>query len=228
MHQFLVSSLVEDTLALDPKELSHATKSLRLGDGDQLRLTDGEGNLAIAELRGESVLITRRWSQPRVKPEIHVVQALAKGDRDELAVQTSTELGASSFTPWQAKRSVVRWDSKKAVKGSARWQQIAAEAMKQSHQAWLPKIQDFTSNCEFEFYGQLIVLDPEAQKSLAEIDLSPEITLVIGPEGGISESETERLVQRGAVTASLGSAVLRTSTAAPAAISTIRTKLGWG
>ena len=228
MHQFTVSSLTGEKLELDPKELSHATKSLRLGDGDQLRLTDGVGNLAIGQLQGETVVISNRWSQPRVSPIIHVVQALAKGDRDELAVQTSTELGAASFTPWQAKRSVVRWDSKKADKGSTRWQQIAAEAMKQSHQAWLPAINAFTSDCEFEFYGQMIVLDPDAENPLAEIELGQEITLVIGPEGGISESETERLIQRGAVTASLGSAVLRTSTAAPAAISTIRTKLGWG
>ena len=228
MHQFSVGSLEGGEIALDPKEYSHATKSLRLGEGDELRLTDGKGNLALGVLQGESVMITKRWVQQPVNPRIHVVQALAKGDRDELAVQTSTELGAVSFTPWQAKRSVVRWDDKKAVKGSARWQQIAAEARKQSHQAWLPEINAFVSDCEFEFYGQLIVLDPDAEISLTEVKLESELTLVIGPEGGISEDETKRLIERGAITASLGSAVLRTSTAAPAAISAIRTRLGWG
>jgi 16S rRNA (uracil1498-N3)-methyltransferase len=200
MHQFLVRSLETDLLELESSELNHAKKSLRIKPGEQVRLTDG----------------------------IHVVQALAKGDRDELAIQTSTELGALRFTPWQAKRSIIRWDDKKAQKGIQRWQSIATEAMKQSHQGFLPEVKDLAKDTDFDFTGQLIVLDPDAEQSLTDIEITKELTLVVGPEGGISESELNALKDRGGLQASLGNSVFRTSTAAPAAIATIRTLAGWG
>jgi len=211
---------------MDEKEILHAKNSLRIRPGEQIRITDGEGRIAIAEF-GEQLKVIKSWQVDRVKPFIHVVQALAKGDRDELAVQTATELGASRFTPWQAERSIVRWNAQKATKGVARWKSIATEATKQSHQAWLPEVTDLAVDADFSFTGQLIVLDPDAEVSLTELNFEQQLTLVIGPEGGISESELEKLKSRGAQIASLGNSVFRTSTAAPAAIATIRTLVGW-
>ena len=69
-----------------------------------------------------------------------LAQALAKGDRDELAVQAATELGVDEIVPWQAARSVSRWDAAKAEKGRARWAAIVREAAKQAHRAWLPDV----------------------------------------------------------------------------------------
>lgn len=227
MHQFLVRSLEADLLQLETSELNHAKNSLRIKRGEQVRLTDGRGGLAIAEF-ADQLNIIRRWNIEPVDPFIHVVQALAKGDRDELAIQTSTELGALRFTPWQAQRSIVKWDDKKAEKGVQRWQSIATEAMKQSHQGWLPEVKNPAKDTEFDFTGQLIVLDPDAEQSLTDIEIAKELTLVVGPEGGISESELASLKKRGGLQASLGNSVFRTSTAAPAAIATIRTLAGWG
>lgn len=227
MHQFLVRSLEADLLQLETSELNHAKNSLRIKPGEQVRLTDGRGGLAIAEF-ADQLNIIRRWNIEPVDPFIHVVQALAKGDRDELAIQTSTELGALRFTPWQAQRSIVKWDDKKAEKGVQRWQSIATEAMKQSHQGWLPEVKNPAKDTEFDFTGQLIVLDPDAEQSLTDIEIAKELTLVVGPEGGISESELASLKKRGGLQASLGNSVFRTSTAAPAAIATIRTLAGWG
>lgn len=227
MHQFLVRSLEADLLQLETSELNHAKNSLRIKPGEQVRLTDGRGGLAIAEF-ADQLNIIRRWNIEPVEPFIHVVQALAKGDRDELAIQTSTELGALRFTPWQAQRSIVKWDDKKAEKGVQRWQSIATEAMKQSHQGWLPEVKNPAKDTEFDFTGQLIVLDPDAEQSLTDIEIAKELTLVVGPEGGISESELASLKKRGGLQASLGNSVFRTSTAAPAAIATIRTLAGWG
>lgn len=227
MHQFLVRSLEADLLQLEASELNHAKKSLRIKPGEQVRLTDGRGGLAIAEF-ADQLNIIRRWNIEPVEPFIHVVQALAKGDRDELAIQTSTELGALRFTPWQAQRSIVKWDDKKAEKGVQRWQSIATEAMKQSHQGWLPEVKNPAKDTEFDFTGQMIVLDPDAEQSLTDIEITKELTLVVGPEGGISESELASLKKRGGLQASLGNSVFRTSTAAPAAIATIRTLAGWG
>lgn len=227
MHQFLVRSLEADLLQLETSELNHAKNSLRIKPGEQVRLTDGRGGLAIAEF-ADQLNIIRRWNIEPVDPFIHVVQALAKGDRDELAIQTSTELGALRFTPWQAQRSIVKWDDKKAEKGVQRWQSIATEAMKQSHQGWLPEVKNPAKDTEFDFTGQMIVLDPDAEQSLTDIEIAKELTLVVGPEGGISESELASLKKRGGLQASLGNSVFRTSTAAPAAIATIRTLAGWG
>lgn len=227
MHQFLVSSLESDPLSLDSKELQHANNSLRIKPGEMIRLTDGHGGLAEATF-GDELQISKRWQVEPVKPFIHVVQALAKGDRDELAIQTSTELGARRFSPWQAERSIVKWNEQKAQKGIQRWRAIATEATKQSHQAWIPEVTDLAKSTDFEITGQLIVLDPDAEKSLTELELSEQITLVIGPEGGISPAEIESFLARGAQLASLGNSVFRTSTAAPAAISAIRTLAGWG
>lgn len=227
MHQFLVESLQVESPVLSDKELQHAKNSLRIRDGEQIRLTDGNGGLAIAEF-GDQLEVIEKWQVPPVEPLIHVVQALAKGDRDELAVQTSTELGARRFTPWQAERSIIRWNEQKAIKGVQRWQAIATEAMKQSHQAWIPEVSVFSKNLDFEISGQLIVLDPDAKQTLTSLEFSDELTLVVGPEGGISDAELEYLSSRGALKASLGNSVFRTSTAAPAAISTIRTLVGWG
>ena len=227
MHQFLVKSLQAEPPVLTDKELQHAKNSLRIRDGEQIRLTDGKGGLAIA-IFGDELELVDKWQVEPVEPLIHVVQALAKGDRDELAVQTSTELGARRFTPWQSERSIIRWTEQKALKGVQRWQAIATEAMKQSHQAWIPEVREFAKNTDFEISGQLIVLDPDAEQALTSLEFSKEITLVVGPEGGISDNELDSLSARGALKASLGNSVFRTSTAAPAAISTIRTLVGWG
>lgn len=227
MHQFLVESLHAEHPVLADKELQHAKNSLRIRDGEQIRLTDGKGGLAIA-IFGDELELVDKWQVEPVEPLIHVVQALAKGDRDELAVQTSTELGARRFTPWQSERSIIRWNEQKALKGVQRWQAIATEAMKQSHQAWIPEVREFAKNTDFEISGQLIVLDPDAEQALTSLEFSKEITLVVGPEGGISDNELDSLSARGALRASLGNSVFRTSTAAPAAISTIRTLVGWG
>ena len=227
MHQFLVESLQVESPVLSDTEFQHAKNSLRIKDGEQIRLTDGKGGLSVA-IFGDQLQVLRKWQVQPVEPLIHIVQALAKGDRDELAVQTSTELGARRFTPWQAQRSIIRWNEQKALKGVQRWQAIATEAMKQSHQAWIPEIREFAKKTDFEVSGQLIVLDPDAEQALTSIELHDELTLVVGPEGGISEAELDQLTARGALRASLGNSVFRTSTAAPAAISTIRTLIGWG
>lgn len=227
IHQFLAEGLQTDSPRLTESEMRHAKSSLRIREGELIRITDGNGLLAEAEF-GEQLKIAKWLEVKPVNPFIHVVQALAKGDRDELAVQTSTELGARRFTPWQAERSVVRWNEQKALKGKQRWQSIATEATKQSHQAWVPEVRDLAKSTDFEITGQLIVLDPDAELSLTSLKLGDELTLVVGPEGGISESEIEQLKARGATLASLGNSVFRTSTAAPASIATIRTLAGWG
>lgn len=229
IHQFMVEVFPETTFSLPKAELKHASV-LRIKNGDQVQISDGQGHLGLAivvSLEQNEFSLISSTRNPTPKHQIHVVQALAKGDRDELAVQACTELGATRFTAWQAERSVSRWQGPKIEKGLARWQAIASEAMKQSHQSFAPAVAEFSANTNFAISGQLLVLDPDAEKSLSDIEFEATITLVVGPEGGISEAEISQLVARGGIAVRLGRAVLRTSTAAPAAIATIRTLVGW-
>jgi 16S rRNA (uracil1498-N3)-methyltransferase len=134
----------------------------------------------------------------------YLAQALAKGDRDELAIQAATELGVDGIIPWLAARSISRWEGAKIAKGQDRWLAVVREATKQSARAWLPEVQRLTTTKDLAALGelcQLIVLDPLAELSLTQLE-SPvprfedrpdgpprSIVLVVGPEGGISPAE---------------------------------------
>jgi 16S rRNA (uracil1498-N3)-methyltransferase len=161
---------------------------------------------------------------------ITLVQALAKGDRDELAVQAATELGVDAVVPWAAARSVSRWEGPKAEKGRQRWAAIVREAVKQSIRSWLPPVAAVATTAELpaRLEGvRMLVLDPTATTPLT--DIRPDggdLALVVGPEGGISPAELDRLVAAGAQPVRLGASVLRTSTAGPAAIAVLNVALG--
>jgi 16S rRNA (uracil1498-N3)-methyltransferase len=170
----------------------------------------------------------------RPTPAIILVQALAKGDRDEMAVQASTELGVDVVVPWSAARSISRWEGAKVAKGIARWSAIVREASKQSVRAWVPDVLDMVStNALARLSGptRMLVLEPTADAALSAVpltgrDLPSDITLVVGPEGGIAPHELDALVAAGATLVRLGDSVLRTSTAGPAAIAVLSAKLG--
>jgi 16S rRNA (uracil1498-N3)-methyltransferase len=172
-----------------------------------------------------------------------LVQALAKGDRDELAIQAATELGVDEVVPWQAARSVSRWvpasggarpqDGAKAAKGIARWQTIVREAGKQAHRAWMPQVTGVVTTAGLAARAadsRMLVLEPTAADRLTGIRFDPadtrDILLVVGPEGGIAPEELEALRDAGAFVVALGDTVLRTSTAGPAALAIIAAALG--
>jgi 16S rRNA (uracil1498-N3)-methyltransferase len=161
-----------------------------------------------------------------------LVQALAKGDRDELAVQAATELGVDEIVPWQAARSVSRWDSAKAEKGRARWGAIVREAGKQAHRAWLPDVSPLETTADLgrrAAASRVLILEPTADVSLTALTFGADggdIVLVVGPEGGIAPEELEALGAAGATPVRLGDTVLRTSTAGPAALAVVSAALG--
>ena len=162
-----------------------------------------------------------------------LVQAVAKGDRDELAVQAATELGAGKVVPWQADRSISKWDGKEE-KNRERWQQIVDEAAKQALRPWFPPVTQVQSSKSLatqiaESAGTFLVLDPTAVMSLNQVELSSagEVALIVGPEGGITEAELALFETAGAKRVHLGSGILRTSTAGMAAISVLAAKSGY-
>jgi 16S rRNA (uracil1498-N3)-methyltransferase len=168
--------------------------------------------------------------EPESAPRLTLVQALAKGDRDELAVQAATELGVDRVVPWASSRSVSRWDGPKAEKGRARWTSIVREAVKQSIRARIPSVEPVASTRELpaRLEGErMLLLVPGADTPLSAIRPDGrDLALVVGPEGGMDPAEIQRLREAGGEPVRLGEAVLRTSTAGPAAIAVLSVALG--
>ncbi len=172
---------------------------------------------------------------PAANPRLRVVQAIAKGDRGELAVQAMTEVGADAIVPWSAARSVVRWQGERGERAARRWRVTAREAAKQARRAWLPDIPDAADTkavCRaVEAASAAYVLHEEAAEPLAAAPLPAEgeILLLVGPEGGVTPEELEAFIAAGARSVRLGAEVLRTSTAGVAALSVVNARTGrWG
>jgi len=214
-------------------EARHAIAVARLRVGERIAVGDGaglivEGVVASTDVGELVVTVEGARREERPRPEVWLAQALAKGDRDELAVQAATELGVSGVIPWAAERSVARWEVAKAPRGRERWQSIVREASKQAIRGWVPEVTamaDISAVCAFE--GEVLVLDPGAPDRLTGFEPAENpILLVVGPEGGISPGELAQLRESGAHTVRLGPDVLRTSTAGPAALAVLNARLG--
>jgi 16S rRNA (uracil1498-N3)-methyltransferase len=226
---------IGDLVILTGAEAKHAAVVRRLRVGEAVTVGDGAGVWLTGTAEEVSptrveVRISGRVEHPAPSPRIILVQALAKGDRDELAVQAACELGVDEIAPWQASRSVSRWEGPKAVKGRERWATIVREAAKQAHRAWVPEVTAPVSTkqvAERAASQRVLLLDPTASVRLSEIEADGrDLVLVVGPEGGIADEELDRLTAVGAERVVLGDTVLRTSTAGPAAIAVLSVALG--
>jgi 16S rRNA (uracil1498-N3)-methyltransferase len=224
-----------DTVALTGDEARHAVTVARVRVGERVSVGDGRGRIvtgpvAAAEGRRLELEVDDVRDDPDPAPRLTLVQALAKGDRDELAVQAATELGVDRIVPWAAGRSVSRWEGPKAEKGRARWASIVREAVKQSIRARIPSVEPVASTRELpsRLEGErMLLLVPGAETPLSGIRPDGrDLALVVGPEGGMDPAEIERLREAGGVPVRLGDGVLRTSTAGPAAIAVLSVALG--
>ena len=221
-----------DSVVLTGAEAHHAAAVRRVRVDEGVTLGDGRGAwltgvVTAASPKQVEVRVTGREVIPGPSPRFVLVQALAKGDRDELAVQAATELGVDAIVPWQASRSVSRWDAK-ADKGLARWRTIVREAAKQAHRAWIPEVEGVARTADLVRLAAtslVLVLDPSASDRLTSVategSRGRDVVLVVGPEGGIAPEELSALADAGARLVRLGDTVLRTSTAGAAAISVL-------
>jgi 16S rRNA (uracil1498-N3)-methyltransferase len=235
LNELVSTAAVGDRVSIDGAEARHAVTVSRLAVGETVSIGNGRGLVVSGpvvtaehtELAIEVAVVT---DAPRVEPAIFLAQALAKGDRDELAVQAATELGVDGVIPWTAGRSISRWEGAKVVKGHDRWSAIVREATKQSIRPWLPDVLDLVSTNQLaKLAGEvrMLVLEPTAELALSALEPDGrDIVLVVGPEGGIAPNELTALDAAGATLVRLGDTVLRTSTAGPAAIAVLNAKLG--
>ena len=226
---------VGSVATLEGAEARHAVSVSRIQVGELLRIGNGAGLVVTGTVTSASpqkleLVVEKVDETPAASPALWLAQALAKGDRDEMAVQAATELGVDGVIPWAAGRSIVKWEGAKVRKGHDRWNAIVREASKQSIRPWIPEVADLATTkilCALAGEARMLVLDPGAEAPLSAVRPDGrDLVLVVGPEGGISDSELEQLVRAGAEPVRLGSNVLRTSTAGPAAIAVLGSALG--
>ncbi|HWG27319.1 16S rRNA (uracil(1498)-N(3))-methyltransferase [Actinospica sp.] len=233
-----------ETVRLDGPEGRHAALVRRLQPGEPVDLTDGRGLVAhcvVLRTAGNALdlEVVERLEEPAPNPRLTVVQALAKGDRGETAVETMTEIGVDVIVPWPASRSITQWKAERGEKSLAKWRSTAREAAKQSRRAWWPEVTEPATTSKvaklLAAAALPIVLHEEAELALASAELPKtsdevsDIVLVVGPEGGISPEELAQFAEAGAQSHRMGPTVLRTSTAGTAAAAVLLARSGrWG
>ena len=233
---FFVDSelLVAGTVVIGGDEARHAVDVRRIRPGEQLLVSDAVGGVGEAVVlstsRGELVVeVSAVRREERPQPCYVVAQALAKGGRDEDALEAMTEIGVDAVIGWQAERSVAKWTDRT----HARWVATARAAAKQSRRAWVPDIEGPLSTRQLAervaAVSVAVVLHEQADVPLATLALPADgdVLLVVGPEGGISDDELGVLVGAGARSCWLGPHVLRTSTAGVAGLSVLSAMRRW-
>ena len=234
---FLVDKLEDSNLIeVVGDEAHHAIKVLRITVGEEILVSDGAGNWVRAsieniEKKTFTARVLERGFQPEKSPRLIVVQGLPKSDRVKDAIEILVESGVDLIIPWQADRSISKWRQDSLDK----WQSAAVAATKQSRRFRKPEIIDglsLSQLLEIESENSVfLVMHESATTKLSEVVTSKfgemsEIIIVIGPEGGISESELAILESAGAHIVGLGPEVFRSAHAGGAALSAVSALIG--
>ncbi len=216
---------------------NHVARVLRLDVGDALTVFDGEGAEYIARIaaisRGEVRIVPgeRRANECESRLRLTLVQGVSRGERMDWVVQKAVELGVTRIVPVLTERSVVRLDAAQAHGKQRHWRGIAVSACEQSGRGYLPQI---TAAVPLDAW--LAGLPPGGLKVLPSLDgaaglaslppLAREVLVLIGPEGGLSDSEAAAALRSGFRPVRLGPRVLRTETAAVVALALLQQRFG--
>ncbi|MFJ7294058.1 16S rRNA (uracil(1498)-N(3))-methyltransferase [Streptomyces collinus] len=223
---------------LDGPEGRHAVSVKRLRAGEDVVLTDGAGRWAhcvVLGTEGKDRLILQLDSvseEPAEEPRVTVVQALPKGDRGELAVETMTEVGVDAIVPWAAARCITQWKGDRGVKALGKWRATAREAGKQSRRVRFPEVAEAATTKQVAAllagadFAAVLHESGDAPLATADLPATGEIVLVVGPEGGVAPEELALFEEAGARAYRLGRSVLRTSTAGTAAAAVLLARTG--
>ena len=237
MYQFFVENeqidLNREQVHITGSDVNHIKNVLRMKAGEMVRISNQQGrdDLAqVAKLSDQEVLldiVSYDVASTELPSKIYLFLGIPKGERMETVIEKAVELGVYEIIPVAMKYCVVRLDEKKAAKKTARWQEIARSAAKQSKRSIIPKVHDVMSFAEAVAYAnssdvRLVPYENEAgmtatKEALQTIKTGDSISVFIGPEGGISDAEIEVLRQDAKVL-SLGKRILRTDTAAISAM----------
>ncbi|PKO45850.1 MAG: 16S rRNA (uracil(1498)-N(3))-methyltransferase [Betaproteobacteria bacterium HGW-Betaproteobacteria-22] len=227
-----------ENIVFSESAAAHAARALRLEVGDKVTVFNGDGldyacTLSVVKKNHVQATIGQATAVHNESPlDITLLQAISSGDRMDFTIQKSVELGVKKIQPIISQRSVVKLSSERAEKRTEHWQNIAISACEQSARAVVPEVlapvslDNWLGKNPAEKTTR-ILLNPAGAKKLTALTLeSTEIQLLIGAEGGLSESEITLAATHGFQSILLGPRILRTETAALAAISAIQ--LQWG
>ena len=224
---------VGDRVVLAGPEGRHAATVRRIGVGEHVLLSDGEGRgvrgpvVATGKDRIE-VEVERVITAPEPEVRFTIIHALPKNDRAELAVDLITEAGVDEIVPWQASRSIPKWTGERGEKSRAKWQSVAREAAKQSRRLRVPVVTEALSTKDvavrISAATAAYVMHEAATTPVLglKVPFVGEVVIVIGPEGGISPDELAAFEEAGGIPVVMGDTVLRTSTAGVVALSQLK------
>ncbi|WP_190870337.1 16S rRNA (uracil(1498)-N(3))-methyltransferase [Dermabacter vaginalis] len=253
--------LLEDTLeaastgavfSIGGDEGHHGARVMRLRAGESILVTDACAHQAEASIVSvsKSSFDIELSETPRYEEApatlLVLVQALAKGGRDESAIEMATELGVDRVIPWQADRSVVQWKGVKEEKGREKWRSRINAAVKQSRRARIPALETAVTSAELAPLiesavsrgAMVLALHESATERLGRVtrelamraanagEMPGEVWVLVGPEGGISDEEIRRFSAAGATPVLLGNEILRASSAGPAALAALCSVIG--
>lgn len=224
-------------------DFHHMTRVMRMNPGDTFYgVIDKKTAIVKIESIQDKALTGRiiDWIEgtKELPIQVTIVNGLPKGDKLELIIQKGTELGANTFIPFNATRSIVKWDSKKAGKKTERLRKIAKEAAEQSHRTEIPEISDPVDlrrllDLAQAYDYKLVAYEEDAKQgeaaqlvnTIGRMVPGQSLIIVFGPEGGLDSAEINQLLENGFQTCGLGPRILRTETAPLYALSAISYQL---
>jgi len=226
---------IGDCITLDSSASNHLCRVLRLRSGALLQLFNGDGYDYPATLQqcGREAVVTLTDSAQVVARDsplqITLAQGISRGERMDWVIQKGVELGVTQIAPLITERTVVRLNSERWQKRQQHWQGVLIGACEQSGRARVPTLlapQSLSAWLQQPVSAAALLLDPLASEGLPALPPSAEVTLLIGPEGGLSEGERALARAAGYRGLRLGPRILRTETAALAALAVLQAQ--WG
>ena len=228
-----------DRVAFGAAAAHHLGRVLRAAVGEVVQAVDAGGALlsvrltAITARRAEGLIVSRAPLATESPLDLTLAQAVPKGDKMDGIVRMATELGVTRVVPLLTARTVVRLEPARWGSRLGRWQRIAKEAAQQSGRASVPEIaqpREVSSWArEAGATGLLVCLWEEEPEGLARrlpAGPCPRVTVVVGPEGGLTADEVGGLADAGAIVAGLGPRLLRTETAGAVAVALLQSRYG--
>lgn len=222
-------------VALSEDAANHVGRVLRLREGALLQLFCGDNHvypatIVSASKKHVSVKLDDAIEQNQESTlEVHLAQGISRGERMDFVLQKSVELGVKSITPLFTERCTVKLNAERLEKKQEQWQRIVISACEQSGRNYVPRVhtpstlEDWLSQPP---QGTRVILEPTANHSIGALPATQQVELLIGPEGGFSSGEIERCVQQGCQGVRLGPRILRTETAALAALTALQCHFG--
>jgi 16S rRNA (uracil1498-N3)-methyltransferase len=232
-----VSLAPDATITLDDQAAHHLARVLRASVNDEVVIFNGRGGeyyCVISHIDKKNVKVhvkefhTRDVESPL---ELYLAQGVSRGEKMDYTIQKAVELGVKKIIPVFTERCNVKLDDERLEKRIQHWQSIAIGACEQSGRNQVPEVvlpQSLTKWLQTETADWRFVLSPHVEKSLSDYKIPSDarVVLLIGPEGGLSEKEMQLAYQHGFLPLSLGPRVLRTETAAVAAITALQCSFG--